>query len=229
LTIELKARHASSLLFLTENLRAQNIGREIFSLPICVIMVWVMKMDNDKDLPKRKSTRLKNFDYSSAGAYFVTICVRDRMQILSEIVRTDLTSANKTIGIAVGEGLAPPEITVKLKPCGEIVKEQLQLIETRFPSVTVEDYVIMPDHIHAVIFLHGKAGGASPSPTLDDVICAFKSLTSRSCKQKYGIEKMFQRSSAEHIVRDREDYETRRKYIYENPKRWYYKYLNTIE
>ena len=192
-------------------------------------MVWVMKMDNDKDLPKRKSTRLKNFDYSSAGAYFVTICVRDRTQILSEIVRTDLTSANKTIGIAVGEGLAPPEITVKLKPCGEIVKEQLQLIETRFPGVTVEDYVIMPDHIHAVIFLHGKAGGASPSPTLDDVICAFKSLTSRSCKQKYGIEKMFQRSFAEHIVRDREDYETRRKYIYENPKRWYYKYLNTIE
>ena len=63
-----------------------------------------MKMDNDKDLPKRKSTRLKNFDYSSAGAYFVTICVRDRMQILSEIVRTDLTSANKTNGIAVGEG-----------------------------------------------------------------------------------------------------------------------------
>ena len=71
--------------------------------------------------------------------------------------------------IAVGEGLAPPEITVKSKPCGEVVKEQLQLIETRFPSVTIEDYVIMPDHIHAVIFLHEKAGGASPSPTLDDV------------------------------------------------------------
>ena len=117
-----------------------------------------MIMDNEKGLPKRKSTRLKNFDYSSAGAYFVTICVRDRMQILSEIVRTDLTSVDKTIVIAVGEGLAPPEITVKLKPCGEAVKEQLQLIETRFPSVTVEDYVIMPDHIHAVSFLHGKAG-----------------------------------------------------------------------
>ena len=223
-------------------------------------------MDNDKDLPKRKSTRLKNFDYSSAGAYFVTICIRDRMHILSEIIKTnltatdktigtavseiiktDLTATDKTIGTAVGEGLAPPEITVKLKPCGEVVKEQLQSIEIRFPSVTVEDYVIMPDHIHALIFLHEKAGGASPSPTLDDVICAFKaggaspsptlddvicafkSLTSRSCKQKYGIEKMFQRSSAEHIVRDREDYETRRKYIYENPKRWYYKNLNTIE
>ena len=190
-------------------------------------MTWVMKMDKEKELPKRKPTRLKNFDYSSAGAYFVTICIRDRMNILSEIVKTDLTATDKTNRSAVGEGLAPPEITVKLKPCGEVVKEQLQLIEVRFPSVTIEDYVIMPDHIHAVIFLHEKAGGASPSPTLNDVICAFKSLTSRSCKQKFGIEKMFQRSYAEHIVRDIDDYETRRKYIYENPMRWYYKHLKT--
>ena len=60
-------------------------------------------MDNEKEFPKRKSTRLKNFDYSSKGAYFVTICVRGRMQILSEIVRTDLTATNKTPGIAVGD------------------------------------------------------------------------------------------------------------------------------
>ena len=114
-----------------------------------------MKVDKEKEFPKRKPTRLKNFDYSSAGAYFVTICVRDRMQILSEIVRTDLTSTDKTIGIAVGEGLAPPEIeiAVNLKPCGEVVNEQLQLIETRFPSVTVEDYVIMPDHIHLLLII----------------------------------------------------------------------------
>ncbi len=65
----------------------------------------------------------------------------------------------------VGEGLAPPEYSVKLKPCGEIAKEQLQLIENRFPSVSIKDFVIMPDHIHALIFLHKKAGGASPSPT----------------------------------------------------------------
>jgi REP element-mobilizing transposase RayT len=120
----------------------------------------------------------------------------------------------------------------------------------------VEDFVIMPDHIHAVIFIHKNAGGASPSPTaildaeakksrlaqtetpstetsaenvimrcpstenaiiqtispsLNDVLCAFKSFTSRMCKQKYGIEKIFQRSYAEHIIRDGEDYETRRK------------------
>ena len=186
-------------------------------------------MDNEKEFPKRKSTRLKDFDYSSAGAYFVTICIRDRMHILSEIVKAYPTATDKAIESVVGEGLAPPEFAIKLKPCGKMVKEQLQLIEKRFPSVTVEDYIIMPDHIHAVIFLHGKAGGASPSPTLNDVVCAFKSLSSRSCKQRFGIEKMFQRSSAEHIIRDRNDYETHRKYIYENPIRWYYKYLNTEE
>ena len=177
----------------------------------------------DKKLPKRKSTRLKDFDYSSAGAYFVTICTNDRKQILSQIVRTNLMATAEMNDTEVGEGLAPPAFQIRLLPCGEIAEKQLLLLEERFSTVTVEDYVIMPDHIHTVIFLHEKTGGASPSPTLDDVVCAFKSLTARACKQQYGIEKMFQRSSAEHIVRNKEDYETRRKYIHENPMRWYYK------
>ena len=71
-------------------------------------MIWVMNVDNKEELPKRKATRLKNFDYSSAGAYFVTICVRDRMHILSEIVKTDLMATDKTIDCAVGEEQAPP-------------------------------------------------------------------------------------------------------------------------
>ncbi len=234
-------------------------------------------MDKEKELPKRKPTRLKHYDYSTAGVYFVTICIRDRQQILSEIVKTiprvtDETgvftvgeglapparitanqpvgeglappaqiTANEPVGEGlappaqitakqqVGEGLAPPEYSVILKPCGEVVREQLQQLENRFPNVSVKDYVIMPDHIHVILYLRQEAGGASPSPTLDDVICAFKSLTSRVCKQRYGIERMFQRSSSDHIVRDRADYETHRKYVYENPKRWYYKYLDIKE
>ena len=173
----------------------------------------------DKELPKRKSTRLKNFDYSSVGAYFVTICVNNKINILSEIQNT---SKKSTADILVGEGLAPPELSIKLKPCGEIVKEQLQALETRYTNVTIDDFVIMPNHIHIIIFLNEQSGGASPSPTLNDVICAFKSLTSRICKQQFGIEKIFQRSFFEHIIRDKTDYETRKKYIYENPIRWYY-------
>ena len=179
-------------------------------------MCAVIEMENY--LPKRKSTRLKNYDYSSTGVYFVTICTEDRKQILSEIVKTTNSS--------VGEGLAPPAYSVNLKPCGEISKEQLLSLENRFPTVNVKAFVIMPNHIHMMLYLHKSTGGASPSPTLDDVICAFKSLISRICKQKFGTGKIFQRSSAEHIIRDREDYETRRKYIYENPMRWYYKYID---
>ena len=187
------------------------------------------RMNEEKTLPKRKPTRLKGFDYSTAGAYFVTICTRERKKILSDIIRIPSTSAQNTSKSVVGEGLAPPEYAVQLKPCGKIVQEQLQSIPTRFPSVSVEDYVIMPDHIHAIIFLHRNAGGASPSPTLNDVVCALKSLTSRSCKQRYGIENIFQRSYIDHIIRDREDYETRKKYIRENPTRWMFDPLYTKE
>lgn len=169
----------------------------------------------NNQLPTRKPTRIKDYDYSETGAYFVTICVNDRKPILSKI--------------SVGEGIAPPASTnepqIKLTPCGEIVKEQLLLIESRYPNVTVKEYVIMPDHIHAVIFIDKNTGGAIPSPTLSDVVCAFKSLTSRQCRQRFGIEKIFQRSFAEHIVRDDVDYKTRLNYILQNPVRWYYKNL----
>ena len=181
-------------------------------------------MDKEKDWPKRKPTRLKNFDYNSAGAYFITICTSNRKRILSDIIKDVTTTDN-----SVGEGLAPPEYSVKLKPCGEVVKEQLLALEAKYENVTVDNYVIMPNHIHAIIFLHEKAGGASPSPTLNDVVCTFKSLSSRICKKPYDTDKLFQRSYVDHIIRNREDYEKHVKYIHENPMRWHYDELYAEE
>ncbi|MBQ7357916.1 MAG: hypothetical protein IJW65_04190 [Clostridia bacterium] len=179
------------------------------------------------ELPKRKPTRLKHFDYSSAGAYFVTICTQDRKRVLSEIVRPNFTDANEIlVADSVGEGLAPPE--VRLTEIGKIAEEQLLLLENRYPNLTIDNYVIMPDHIHIIVLLRGT-GGASPSPTVHDIVCTFKSLTSRLCKQRHGIGKMFQRSCAEHVIRDQKDYEIRRKYIYENPIKWYYKNVENGE
>ncbi|MBR2387169.1 MAG: transposase [Clostridia bacterium] len=183
----------------------------------------------EKDLPQRKPTRLKNFDYNKIGAYFITICTENRRQILSRIEKTKFAFGEMVVDCTVGEGLAPPEYLVKLRPCGEVVKEQLLALESRYKNVTVEDYVIMPNHIHAIIFLHEEAGGASPSPTLIDVVSAFKSLTSRICKRCCGIEKIFQRSFYDHIIRDREDYEEHLRYIHENPMRWFYDELYTEE
>ena len=80
---------------LTENWQAQKYQRrDCFPLSIRDIMIWVMKMDKEKELLQRKHPRLDNYDYSSAGAYFVTICTQNRRCVLSRIV---------------GRGLAPAE------------------------------------------------------------------------------------------------------------------------
>ena len=65
-----------------------------------------------------------------------------------------------------------------------------------------------------------QAGGASPSPTLNDIVCAFKSLTSRLCKQKCRTGKLFQRSYYDHIIRNDRDLDEHIRYILENPLNW---------
>ena len=156
----------------------------------------------DKNLPKRKHPRLKNFDYSKSGAYFITICTHNKQCLLSQIV---------------GQGLAPAEN--RYTTYGEIAKEQLFLLEKRYPSVKIDQYVIMPNHIHAIIVLN-DAAGASPRPTITDVICAYKSLTTRECKKIKAIDKVFQTSFYEHVIRGQDDYAEIAEYIANNPKRW---------
>lgn len=152
-------------------------------------------------LPQRKPTRLKDYDYSTNGAYFITICVQDRRCILSEI--------------SVGEGLAPP--AVRLTEQGKVVEKQLLLIPSRFPQATVEKYVIMPNHVHMILSLQNHAGGASPSPTITQVVGTFKSLATRQCE---GETKLFQRSFHDHVIRSEQDYQEIWTYIDQNPAKW---------
>ena len=102
-----------------------------------------MKMDKEKELPKRKSTRLKNFDYSSAGAYFVTICIKDRKRILSDII--------KPVGVGAFDDPLTPQI--QLTEIGKITEKYL-LSSENIPGVKIDRYVVMPDHIHVIIFLY---------------------------------------------------------------------------
>ena len=163
-------------------------------------------MEKRKVLPKRKHPRLSHYDYSSAGTYFVTICTQNRQCVLSRIV---------------GRGLAPAEINgVECTAWGNIAEEQLLSLEDRYAFLTVDRYVIMPNPIHIVLILKSATAGASPRPTIMDILCAYKSLTTRECK-KNGFEgKLFQTSFHEHVIRRREDYIEIAKYIHENPSRW---------
>ena len=93
------------------------------------------------------------------------------------------------------------------------------MLEKRYPTLKIDPFVIMPNHIHAIMLLEDTAG-ASPRPTIPDIVCAYKSLTTRLCKKAYPIDKLFQISFYEHVIRGREDYEEIAKYIYENPIKW---------
>ena len=181
--------------------------------------------------PKRKHPRLKNYDYSQNGYYFVTICASNRRCVFG-------THQN------VGRGLAPAENThhpvgrepapaaqnsrIVLTPRGEIAKQQLAALEKRYDFVRVDQYVIMPNHIHMILVLEGKAG-ASPRPTLSDILCAYKSLTTRTCNVAFNTpeEKLFQTSFYEKVIRSDEGYFAACQYISENPRKWkndeYYK------
>ena len=156
------------------------------------------------NLPKRKPTRLIGYDYSTSGAYFITICVKDKKQLLSKII--------------VGQGLAPAEN--QLTQYGNVAKEQIELLENRYNGIKIDKYVIMPNHIHILISCEMPAG-ASPCPTISDIICAFKSITTRLCKKQGLNEKhLFQSSFYGHIIRGEKDYQKIWEYIDTNVIRW---------
>ena len=110
---------------------------------------------------------------------------------------------------------------------GKIAEQQLLSLENRYEYLSVDKYVIMPNHIHVVLILEIEAAGARPRHTLTDIVCAYKSLTTREGKNNGFDGKLFQTSFYEHIIRGREDYEEIVKYIYENPIRWHYDELYT--
>ena len=125
----------------------------------------------------------------------------------------------------VGHGLAPSEASgIEYTSFGKIAEQQLLSLED-----PVDQYVIMPNHIHVVLILESETAGARPRPTITDIVCAYKSLTTRECEKNGFDGKLFQTSFYEHIIRGREDYEKIVKYIYENRVRWYYDELYTEE
>ena len=80
---------------------------------------------------------------------------------------------------------------------------------------------IMPDHIHMIVVLDNSTAGAPPRPTLTDIICVYKSLTTRMCKNAgFGENKFFQNSFFDHVIRNTRDYEEIWEYIDSNPYRW---------
>lgn len=167
------------------------------------------------EYPKRKHARLKDFDYSQAGVYFVTICTKDRQRILSKIV-----PANVDLTGAVGrDDLGAPLVQVALTPVGEIVQKYLNSMSEAYPWVTVEHGVIMPNHVHILLQFHAdggrRAGSSRPTQLLPRIVAAWKRFTNRDSGQS-----LWQSGYHDHIIRDDNDFLNHWTYIDQNPARW---------
>ena len=172
----------------------------------------------NENLPKRKDIRLKNVDYSEPGAYFITICTKNKCKMLSNIVG------------AIHES---PEEDIKLTEYGKIVDEYIKFAQTRF-NISINHYVIMPNHVHLIIEITPDSVRAihesplQPRSVVSQVIGFIKANSSKEIHNIHPKLDVWQRGFYDHIIRDKCDYEEISKYIHENPLKWQFDelYLN---
>ena len=115
----------------------------------------------------------------------------------------------------VGEGSALPRLT----RIGQITEYWLKKISEHDPTAKLGDYVIMPNHIHLVLFLEDTGGRADPSPTVSNIIGWLKYNITKTVNLSKE-QKLFQRSFYDHIIRDGNEYTEICNYIYLNPQNW---------
>lgn len=165
---------------------------------------------------RRRSIRLRGYDYGQEGAYFVTICTHRRTCLLG-----DVTDGNMT-----------------LTAVGTIVRRVWRYLPRRFRGVGLDAFIAMPNHIHGLIIIRrsvgaglappeggglpGQTGAASRAPTLPDVVRAFKSISTVRVNRALGRTgvSLWQRGYYEHVVRDEDELTRLRRYITENPLKW---------
>lgn len=158
---------------------------------------------------QRKRNRLVQFDYSSYATYFITICTSERKNYFWENAVALITDFKD----------------VELSMCGKTVENAINKLSQIYPLISVEHYVIMPDHVHLLLrYCADENGRALHAPTLSHVIGHLKGYVTKQIG--YSV---WQKSFFDHIVRNKEDYDEPVKYITENPMRWCYKHFGVDE
>jgi REP element-mobilizing transposase RayT len=178
-------------------------------------------MTNNKYNPRihnRRSIRLKGYDYSQSGLYFITICCHNRIHRFGDIQHG----------------------TMVFNEFGQIAYDEWGNLTNRFSTFALDVFQIMPNHMHGIISLTNpvRAGFTSAPPdanpkgqpqrvaaTISDIVGAYKSLVANGCLKIYKsnnetMGKLWQRNYYEHIIRDEKAYRNIINYIRDNPKNW---------
>lgn len=156
--------------------------------------------------PQRKRLRLEAYDYSQPGYYFITICTRERKQ-------EALCSIEPAVGAIINR---PPRIS--LTPLGRIVDETIRAIPDHYPGILVDQFIIMPDHVHLILSFRniGPDGRQIAAPTpLSKIIQQMKRIASKQA----GVP-LWQKGFYDHVIRNDVDLANVRQYIRNNPLKW---------
>ena len=186
-------------------------------------------MTYNPDIHKRRSIRLKDYDYSRAGAYFVTICAWKKECVFGDIV----------------------DHVIKLNEFGQIVQNEWVKTEDIRPNVELDYHVVMPNHFHGILVMDdsgrgtacralneyddngGYKGTARRAPTVEQfakpvagslptIIRSYKSAVTKAIndiRNTPGLP-VWQRNYYEHVIRDENELHGIRQYIFENPLKW---------
>ena len=164
-------------------------------------------MKKATELPRRKVTHLRTYDYSQLGCYFVTICTRDKRCLFGDIVAD----------------------AMRLNAVGLLVEACWRAIENHYPNVFLDQHVVMPNHVHGIIRLCEIERSRHASPLQDkgavplgSVVGSFKSAVSKQLRLLPGMTgaSMWQRNYYDHVIRSEASLQTIREYIVNNPKQW---------
>ena len=156
-------------------------------------------------MPDRKTNRLKEFDYTQSYWYFVTICVKEMKQYFGKVENEKMI----------------------LNEFGKIVESKLEWLTKQYSYVDIDSYVIMPNHVHAIIILDTVDVGTSRDlslqikiKSLSELVGAFKTVSSKQIHLTGLAEFKWQRSFYDRIIRNEKELYWIRKYIDENPLKW---------
>lgn len=178
-------------------------------------------MNTAKKPCHRRTLRLKGYDYSQAGAYFVTICVQDRVCLFGDVV----------------------DGNVRLNDAGRMVERWWLELNRKFAYVQSDAFVVMPNHIHGIIVIQSNVGadlcvcpggepgaqhpGAHTGAPLPEIVQWFKTMTTNAYIRHVRADgwrpfrqRLWQRNYFEHIIRNDVTLAHIRQYIADNPLRW---------
>ena len=162
-------------------------------------------MSVDRTGRHRRSIRLPAYDYSQGGACFVTICAQHRRCLFGAVVRHQ----------------------VSLTPCGSIAKDTWQWLSQQYEYVTLDEWIVMPNHVHGIIVMDDDwRGGSRTAPTsrktLGRLIGAFKTVSTKAINAVLRTPGtiVWQRNYYERIIRNAEELSQIRKYVADNPLQW---------